>query len=119
MATSAGISAVLPRASLSSIGSPSSPLGWSTLVSTASIRASAGASSTSACAKASSAGSRALHLDHDAVAVVEDESAELLALRDPVDEWPEADALDDPADDEGAALHRPDCCVCDTAAEQS
>ena len=93
MATSAGISAVLPRASLTRIRNSVSPWG--------------------------SRGRVALHFDHHSIAVVQDEAGELLLLRDPIDEGPEADSLHDPADDEGAALHDPDCRGCDATAQPS
>jgi hypothetical protein len=50
-------------------------------------------------------GARPLGLDDDAAAVVQDEAREPVPQREPVDERPEADALDDTGDAEAAALH--------------
>ena len=51
----------------------------------------------------------ALGLDDDAGAVVEHEAGEVVTLREPEDERPEADALHDPSDPDTAALHSPHC----------
>ena len=49
----------------------------------------------------------ALDLDHDSLAVVQDEAAEVLAACDSVDERAEADSLHDALDHESTALHGP------------
>ena len=49
----------------------------------------------------------ALDLDHDTLAVVQDEAAELLPAGDSIDEGAEADSLHDALDHESTALHGP------------
>jgi len=51
----------------------------------------------------------ALELDGDAVGVVGDKAGEVLVMCEAVDEGAEADALDDAADDNGAASDCWDC----------
>ena len=76
----------------------SSPRRGSDSAVTASTRASGGASVAERRPRsASSAAGVALGLDHDAVAVVQDEAAEPVPAREAVDERAEADALDDAA----------------------
>jgi PAS domain S-box-containing protein len=49
------------------------------------------------------------HLDQHAVAVVQDEAAEVIVAGDPIDEGAEAHPLHDSLDDESPASHGPDC----------
>ncbi len=95
VATSAGTGALRPPGALARIAKARSPRAGSGSTSTASTRASGGASACKASGKFVEGGCRPLGLRQDALAVVQDEARQAVTLREAVDERPEAHALDD------------------------